>query len=130
MRRSVLVVGMFVLGLMALSTEAQAQTVCTVSPCTVRVGQAFSVRVDHDGLNLTNGGFRLYDGTAVVATQTPAGLVSGVVTFARPAPTVVGTHVFQVASYNDGGEARSTTITVSVVVNAPSAPTNIRITLP
>jgi hypothetical protein len=79
-----------------------AATVCTISPCHVRSGKAFSVSANHNGVNTT--GYRLYMNSVVYLTQPVSALQNGVVTFAFPSINR-GTYSATITAVGDGGES-------------------------
>jgi hypothetical protein len=118
------------LGVLAAS-RVSAQTVCP-APCTLYVGQAFTLQADDPQPTSNVDGYRLYDGATVLrdvptATARVGTVVSFVFASGFPA---TGTHNFQVSAYNVAGETKSTpplAATVLVLPAVPLAPVNPRI---
>lgn len=120
------------LAIVLLPVLAQAQTVCA-NPCTVAIGEPFTVAADHNGVGATE--YRLYISNSLVLTVPASSLANGVVRFpipaGMPATVPVGTYSVQAASFDGTAEARSTAIQL-IVAPKPAlvAPSNTRVTKP
>jgi hypothetical protein len=114
------------LGFVLYALPLSAQTVCP-NPCSLTIGQSFSVQADvTPGPNLD--GFRVYlDNVKQGADLPVTALQNGVVTIPSLTAPARGTHTIQIASFNADGESRSDPLTFSVRLPAPAKPGNLRI---
>jgi hypothetical protein len=113
---------------------AFAAPVAAQSTDTIRKGVAFSVVGDQAAADATTEdptGFRLYSNGALLATKTAAEAGCSAFpctpTFAIPGGMAKGVYVLFMESFNEGGAAQSTTLTLTVTAAPPKAPINIRI---
>lgn len=111
---------------LSISRPATAQVVCP-NPCTIDVGKSFSFAADHDGVNTT--GYRVYlDGVKTGPDLLVSALQAGAITVTLTAPAR-GSHALQLAAFNLDQETKSAPLTLVTRSPAPTAPTNLRITI-
>jgi len=109
------------------SGSVTAQTACP-SPCTVDVGQAFTVTASHGGQNTT--GYRIYvDGVKVGSDLPFSQLSSGTVTVAALVAPARGTHTIQLAAFNADKETKSDPFTMISTLPAPPKPGPVQLLL-
>lgn len=103
--------------LFGVSTYAQTSTVRENAPVTFAA--------DHDGMLVTH--YTIMEGTVQKAMVPVSASVGGVVTIVVPGGFPKGTHTVVMQACGDGGCADSNPLVFTVIPNAPTAPTNLRI---
>ena len=100
--------------------NVQAQTTCA-APCTLTVGQTFTLTATHDGKDTT--GYRVYlDGTNVGSDVSLTALSSGAVTVASLVAPARGAHNLQLGAFNLDNETKSDPLPFTTKSPAPSKP--------
>lgn len=112
---------------LATAAPAAAQTVCP-TPCSLNVGQVYSLLADHDGTDTI--GYRVYlDGVKVGADLSMNALAAGVVTVSSLVAPARGTHTLQMSAFNEDWDVKSDPLTFTSKKKAPGKPGNARITI-
>lgn len=109
------------------SANVAAQTACP-APCSLTVGQTFSLNATHDGANTT--GYRVYlDGVKVGADLPLSALTSGSVSVAALVAPARGSHTVQLGAFNPDSETKSDPLSFTTTLPAPSKSGPVRIVI-
>lgn len=110
-----------------LAVLVGAAFVVAQQPPSVRVGQAFDVLANHDGLN-TESYLLAITGASTYGANLPVSALSGgVITFTVPGLTNAGNHTITVTAVGPGGQTSSDPFAFSVVAVVPVKPASLRI---